>query len=390
MKTFGTTETFIPGQKSLSGEYYTSNEIFELEKERVFGGWVCLGHMSRIPKPGNYFVIDVLGESLIVVRDMSQEIHAYHNVCSHRGTKMFQENGGKACETQHQTLKCPYHSWAYFVADGFLIKPDSMKGVEGFNAVEHGLTSVPVYVWEGLIFVNFAKKPVPFEKAYAPLIGKFSKWNMANLKLFEPMRYVVEANHKHVVQNFSECDHCPSIHPELNRRLTFTGSQNDLTEGPILGGYFTIKGESMTMSGRRCARLVGDLGDDVDKAYYYSIMPNLLLGIHPDYVIADILLPISPSVTVVVSEWLFNPASFNDADFFPRDAIKFWDITNTEDWEACKWMQQGVSLKAHKPGWYSKRESLLQAYDRYYLGLMKQTSWWLAPPRGFGQFSRPR
>lgn len=365
-----TRDTYVAGQLTLPSKYYVSPEVFELEKENIFGGWVCAGHVSRIPGAGEYFLFNIFEESIIVVREKDGSINAFYNVCRHRGTKVCEADGKVSASFQ-----CPYHAWTYSVKDGALIGAPFMKGVDGFEWEKYPLKKVPVHVWEGLIFVSLSENPKPFEKIYAPLIGKFSKWNLGKLKSHKRISYSVKSNWKYVFQNFNECYHCPSIHPALNQLLQYTGSMNDLTEGNVLGGYFDINGESMTLSGHMSALPLGDLGEDIGRAYYYTFLPNLLINLHPDYLMFHLVIPVSANESVVISEWLFNLDSFDKENFHPEDAEELWDETNKQDWHVCELAQLGVISKAYEPGWYTPQESLLAAFDRYYLTVMKVPLW---------------
>jgi Rieske 2Fe-2S family protein len=160
------------------------------------------------------------------------------------------------------------------------------------------------------------------------------------------------------------------IHPRLAQLTPHRSGHNDLVEGPFLGGYMVLaeKGGSMTMSGRACALPVGELPEeDLERVYYYSIFPNLLLSLHPDYVMAHRLWPEAPDRTRVVCEWLFHPDARDAPDFRPDDAVEFWDATNREDWHIVELGQAGISSRQYGPGPYSARESLPAAWDREYL-----------------------
>jgi Rieske 2Fe-2S family protein len=150
-------------------------------------------------------------------------------------------------------------------------------------------------------------------------------------------------------------------------RLTPANSgENDLYEGPFLGGFMVITtpGGSMTMSGRTCGLPVGELpAEDLHRVYYYSIFPNMLLSLHPDYVMAHTLWPESPGRTRITCEWLFHPGSLDDPSFDPNDGVAFWDMTNRQDWHVCELSQLGVASRAYTPGLYSPRESLAVAFD---------------------------
>lgn len=363
-KFLGTSDTYVAGQLTLPKKYYTSEKIFEKEKKNIFNGWICAGHISKIPNAGDFFLFKIFDENMIIVRNKKGEVNALYNVCRHRGTVVCQNESGNG-----KSFQCPYHAWTYDL-DGKLIGAPFMKDVAGFDFKEHPLGSAPVYVWQGFIFISLSDNPKPFEKQYKELFGRFDKWKMGEALPYKKEVYETQTNWKYVFQNFNECYHCPTAHPLLNSRIEYTGSKNDLTEGIVLGGYFDIKAESMTGSGMFSALPFSDLGSDINRAYYYTVVPNLLLNIHPEYVMYHLVTPISHNRTVVTSEWLFNKDAFGRDDFHPDDAYDFWHLTNQQDWDLTKIAQLGVVSKAYKRGWYSPRESLLEAFDRYYLKVM--------------------
>jgi Rieske 2Fe-2S family protein len=365
-----TAETYLPGSLTLPQEYYTSEDILEQEQERIFRRyWVCAGHQSRIPGPGDYFVLNLFAESLIILRDRQGEIRAFHNVCRHRGTRICEASEGRFSSS----IQCSYHAWTYGL-DGRLIGAPFMKDVADFHWEDFPLRAAPVALWHGFIFVNLSRsKPQPFENQYAPLIGRLPGWEMAGLKSHRRIGYETKANWKYIFQNFNECYHCPTIHPLLNKYTDYTSGENDLTEGPFLGGYMEISGgESMTVSGRLCALPLGEATGEEKRGYYYSVLPNLLLNIHPDYVMFHLVFPEAPGRSTVVSEWLFHPEAASRPDFRPEEAIDFWDETNLQDWHVCELSQLGVQSQAYSPGWYSPRESLPAAFDRHYSSLMRE------------------
>lgn len=362
-------QTFLSGSKTLAREYYLSPGIFAAEQERIFTRqWFCAGHVSRIPGSGDYFLLDAFGESIIILRDHDEEIRAFYNVCRHRGTSMCEESEGRFSKS----IQCPYHAWTYSL-DGKLIGAPLMKGVEDFNREEFPLHAVHLQVWEGFVFLNLAVAPEPFEQAFAPILDKFSKWNLPILRSERRIVYDVKANWKFIFQNYNECYHCPPVHPQLARISPSTSGENDLVEGSFIGGFMTIEGaDSLTYSGRVCAMPVADLAsEDLHRIYYYSIAPNMLLSLHPDYVMFHTIWPQSPDRCLINCEWLFHPEASSRADFNPADGIDFWDETNRQDWHMCELSQKGVSSRAYKPGPYSPREALPAAFDRHYLEQMR-------------------
>ena len=133
------------------------------------------------------------------------------------------------------------------------------------------------------------------------------------------------------------------------------------------------KGNSLTMSGNACALPVGDIkGEDHHRVFYYSIFPNLLLSLHPDYVMVHQAWPQSPQRVIIACDWFFHPDAFGRADFHPDDAIAFWDMTNRQDWHVCELSQLGLGSRAYTPGPYSAAESLPAAFDREVLRALGQ------------------
>ncbi len=365
---FRTDEHFVAGSMTLPQKYYVSDEVFRREQQRIFRKhWLCAGHQSRISNPGDFFLLNVCDESLNILRDKQGEVRAFYNVCRHRGTRICEEGEGRFSSS----IQCSYHAWTYGL-DGKLIGAPFMKEVKDFHGEDYPLRTAPVHLWEGFIFVFLGMaEPEPFEETYAPLIGRFQPWNMAGSRSYRRISYGVKANWKYIFQNFNECYHCPTIHPLLNKFTDYTSGTNDLIDGPFLGGYMDVLNESMMVSGRACALPLGELGADAKRAYYYSVLPNLLLNIHPDYVMFHLVTPDAPGRSTIVSEWLFNPEAFDRPDFRPEEAVQFWDETNLQDWHVCELGQLGVSSQAYSPGWYTPLESLLAAFDRHYLKLME-------------------
>jgi phenylpropionate dioxygenase-like ring-hydroxylating dioxygenase large terminal subunit len=366
------------GARTLPREYFTSDALLREEFDRIFTQrWICVDREDRIPAPGDYFLIEVGGESLIILRDQAGTLRAHFNVCRHRGTRLCEQPCGRFSET----VQCPYHAWTYAL-DGRLIGAPNMNDVEGFAKADWPLRTAAIKSWEGFIFVNLAPEPEPFEEAYAPLLGRFSRFNLPNLRVGRTAEYDVKANWKLVVQNYSECYHCALVHPALNKLTPPTLGENDLMEGPFIGGYMILTGgASMTMSGRSCGLPVGNLPpEDQQRVYYYSVMPNMLLSLHPDYVMFHTLWPQATDRTRISCHWLFHPGTLADPAFDIEDGVSFWDMTNRQDWHVCELSQLGVSSRAYTPGPYSKRESCSIAFDRDYLHAMGRDARVRPPP----------
>ena len=352
--------------KTLAGHFYAGASIYGAETEHIFSKrWLYAGRSSELARPGSYFLFEVDGESIIVVRDHEDEVRAFHNVCRHRGTRLCTEPSGQLSKS----IQCPYHAWTYAL-DGTLIGASTMEDVEGFRNEDYPLLSVSLGLWDGGIFLNLDSDAEPFDQAFAPLIGKFDQWNVPALEVAHEIVYDVRANWKLIFQNYSECYHCPSLHPDLNRLSPFRNASNDLEEGPFLGGPMRLAqdGGSMTMTGRTCAPTLGDVsGEDLSQIYYYTIFPNMLLSLHPDYVLVHRIERLAVDHSRVVCQWLFHPDAIAAPDFDPSGAVEFWNLTNKQDWHVSELSQQGVATRAYQPGPYSELESMIAAWDRQYL-----------------------
>lgn len=360
-------------ERSLPQKYFVSPEVFAAETKKIFENhWLLVGHQSQVANAGDYFLVDlpaspsqqahgVIKESIIIIRDSKSAIRAFFNVCRHRGSRLREDGCGHA-----SVIQCPYHAWTYGL-DGQLVGAPHMDDVPGFDKANYPLHPVNLGFWEGFLFVNLEKNPPPLERWFASLAGKFSHWNMPILQPAKRIEYDVRANWKLMFENYSECYHCPGVHPQLQKVSPYDSAENDLREGPFLGGFMKInRGKSLTMSGNACAAFVGNI-ENLQQVFYYSIFPNMLLSLHPEYVMVHQLWPQSPGRTLIVCDWLFHPDAFKRNDFKPEDAIEFWDMTNKQDWHVCELSQQGISSRAYEPGPYSSRESIPAAWDRYYL-----------------------
>lgn len=410
-----TAETFAAGAKTLEQRYFVSPEVFAEEQKRIFSKhWVLVGHQSQLEKAGDFFRATIAGESLIVVRDQKSEVRGFFNVCRHRGTRLKEDACGHT-----SAIQCPYHAWTYGL-DGGLIGAPHMDEVPGFDKDDYSLRPVNLGLFEGFIFVNLGNSAltaalraslpegeknrgaeVSLQGWFAPLAGKFSHWNLSILRSAKRVEYDVRANWKLIFENYSECYHCPGVHPTLSKISPYDSTENDLTEGSFLGGFMKInQGKSLTMSGNACALGIADCTrahdraptrdrkkagrsdydheheheheKDKERVFYYSIFPNMLLSMHPEYVMVHQVWPQSPERTLILCDWFFHPDAARQEHFNPEDAIEFWDMTNKQDWHVCELSQQGIASRAYQPGPYSSRESIPAAFDREYLRKMSR------------------
>lgn len=358
------------GARALDARWYNAPETFARERERIFArDWICAGRLEEVERAGDFFLAEIAGESIIVTRGKDGRVRAFYNVCRHRGTRMCTEPSGHF----GGAIRCPYHAWTYGL-DGALLSARTMGDVPGFDRAGYPLQQAELMEFEGFAFVSLAREPAPFARAYAPLIGRFARWHLGELRAARSIAYELACNWKLVFQNYSECYHCPLIHPQLDELSPSDSGRNDLCEGPFLGGYSELRrhGTSLTSTGTTSRPPLGDVGGaDLDRVYYYTLFPSLLLSLHPDYAMAHVVQPLATNRTRVVCTWLFDPRTIAAPGFDPSDAVDFWDLTNRQDWRINELTQLGTESRAYTPGPYANGEGLLAAFDRHYLSTMR-------------------
>lgn len=361
-----------PVGTTLPARYYTDPEAFHEELERFYcQSWVCAGRVGQIANPGDYFLREIAGESIIMTRDADQNVRAFYNVCRHRGTRIVTTAEGKFSGR----IQCGYHGWTYAL-NGRLMGAPHMDEAGGFCREDYPLNKVHAGVWDGHIFINLDPQ-APLENQLADLPQKFTPWRMAELQLHKRIVYDVKANWKLIMLNYNECLHCPVLHPALNRLTNYLGADNEQPQPTYIGGAMGFRNgaETMSLDGkRRRDYLPGLTGEDRQKVSYYSIFPNFLLSLHPDYMMTATLWPVAVDWTEIIAEWHFHPTEMRKPDFEANDAIDFWDLTNKEDWKICELSQAGIQSRAYRPGPYSYREALLHAFDEMVLAREREGS----------------
>jgi len=352
--------------RTLPGRYYSAPDVFALEQQRIFQrSWYCVGRADSLPNAGDYFLANVGVENTLALRDRSGELRAHFNVCRHRGARVCLQERGQV----KGTVQCRYHAWTYAL-DGRLVGAPNMKENPNFNAADFELRPAALQVWEGLIYLNLT--PEPERESLAEQLGdvhaKFARYRMSELKVGASITYDVAANWKLIHENFSECGHCPVMHPELSALVPSFKAGVVSTHGDS-GARLGDGVESLTATGKRKRPpLRGIDPEDLDRYYGMTTNPNLFLSFHPDYVLTHILQPLAPDRTRVICDWLFDPEAMRRPDFDPSDAVETWDLVNRQDWEACEMTQLGMSSQVYADGGiYAPLEVHIRRFNDYVL-----------------------
>lgn len=382
-----------PKGRALQQAFYSDPSIYALDMERIFmRGWLCVGHESRIPNSGDFFVHEVAGESLIIIRGGDDVVRALVNVCRHRGSEVCYEKEGNV-----KVLVCPYHAWAYEL-DGSLRAARQMN--DSIDKSEHGLARIHLRILEGLIFVCFADDPPKLNDVEQTLRASLGRYGWADAKVAHRGIYSVNANWKLAMENYYECYHCGPAHPEFARHHTtekyMTPEAKALREKvrvrakelgieipyvdhwpwPVEPGEETVDAfhdaaypGSVTGSedGQRVAPLMGDFTDYDGGFSYVDVGAASTFLAYPDYGVIYLFIPGDTQKTDMEIIWLVAKDAKEGVDYELDRLIWMWDVTSIADKKIIDHNQKGVNSRYYRPGPYSPMEDMPRHMTEWYL-----------------------
>jgi Rieske 2Fe-2S family protein len=351
---------------TLPGRYYHAPDVLEVERERVFAhGWVCIGRDEHLPEPGNYLTREILGEPIFVIRGKDGQVRAFANTCRHRGTRLLDGEG-----TVRSAIKCPYHAWTYGF-DGALLGSPNVGDDDGLERRRFGLWKIALDRHDGFLFVNVDSEAAPLGSTLdampdSPL--ELQRYGIGDLRVGGRRTYDVAANWKIVVENYHECLHCPSVHPELVKLVPLYRKGEVEEEGQALGNSMGHGLTSFTSTGlSSLPPLPGLTERDLNTFYGVYVFPNLIINYHCETVNAVYLYPEGPERTVVISEFLFRPETIERDGFDPSEVVEFRDLVAKQDWTVCELAQRGVRSRFYEHGVYPRHEKYLYGFNQRYL-----------------------
>ncbi|MEN3309483.1 MAG: glycine betaine catabolism, partial [Micromonosporaceae bacterium] len=332
---------------------YTSEEVLAWERRHLFAGtWPCLGRAEDLFAPGDTQRGTLVGDIPVLLTRESGKVRAFANTCRHRGHELLPDGG----TADRRGVVCPYHAWVFDLA-GALRGAPGFRDVATFRPADHGLVALPARTWHGWVFVNATGDAAPFGEHVGEMAGLVAPYAPERLRLATRHLYRVRANWKVVVENYHECYHCPLIHPELCQVSPPASGDNYDLPGAWVGGAMDLRDGAQTMSltGRCGGAFLS--GVDTRRVLYLGLLPNLLVSLHPDYVMAHRLEPVAPDRTDVHCSW-YVPAGVADASY----AVDFWDLTNRQDMAACESVQRGLSSPHFRPGPFAPNEDAVHEW----------------------------
>jgi Rieske 2Fe-2S family protein len=337
----------------LPARAYTAPEVLAWEQRHVFAGtWTCLGRLDELLDADTTQRGVPAGDVPVLLTREGERVTALANTCRHRGHELLPEGGTSA----RPVVVCPYHAWTYGL-DGALRGAPRFHDVAGFQPGDHGLVSLPAEVWHGWVFVNGTGDAPPLAEHLGGLADLVAPYAPEELRPAARHEYLVRANWKVIVENYHECYHCPHIHPELCAVSPPASGDNYDLPGAWVGGAMDLRdgAETMSLDGRSGGVFLPDV--DRRRVLYLALFPDLLLSLHPDYVMTHRLRPVTPDSTAVECTWLV-PEGAGDA----RYAEEFWDRTNRQDWAACESVQRGLASPHFRPGPFAPNEDAVHRW----------------------------
>ena len=354
---------------TLPGRDYHAPEVFAAERDAVFArSWMCVGRSEELAGEGAYLAIDVADEPAVLIRGRDGAVRAFANTCRHRGTQLLDGAGTVRAVT------CPYHAWTYAL-DGTLAGTPNVHADDGIDREGLSLHPIRLAEWGGFLFVNVGGAAPAFEDELAadptasPL--QLDRYAVDELRIGARVSYDVAANWKVVVENYHECLHCPTVHPELVRIVPLYRRGEVEEEGQHPLGNSMGEGlTSFTRSGTSSLPTLPGLDDlDVHTFYGVYLFPNLILNYHSETVNAVTIWPVDAGRTRVESVFLFRPETIASAGFDPTEVVDFRDLVARQDWVVCEAVQRGVRSRFYTAGVYPRQERAIADFNRRYLSV---------------------
>lgn len=395
----GALERLVGGQPpgfSLQQDFYRNDAVYQRELERLFmESWLYAGHLSQVPRVGDYFLYEAADESVIIIRCAKDALKALVNVCRHRGSRVCLEPCGR-----RRLLVCPYHGWTYQL-DGAL--RTVAHAPPGFRKSEYGLREVRLEVLHGMAFINFSEHPAPFTAVRQDLDECLRPYGLERAKVAHQHSYRIHANWKLAVENYCECYHCLPAHPEyseghgravpdedvadLLERVMARGERAGLTRHCIdkswldAGGvgiergfdrYPLFKGfVTGSRDGKPVAPLLGDIRGYDGGATDIQVGPVTFFLAYCDHVVVYHFRPLGVNDTACDVVWLVNETAQEGKDYRLDELTWLWDVTTVADKRIIEDNQKGVNSRFYQPGPYTEMEAYTRDFIDWYLRLMK-------------------
>jgi phenylpropionate dioxygenase-like ring-hydroxylating dioxygenase large terminal subunit len=366
---------------ALDRAFYTDEDIYQRDVSEIFlKSWLYAGHASEIPKIGDYFLFELAGESVIIIRNADNEINALLNVCRHRGSKVCLEQKGCA-----KKLVCRYHAWVYEL-DGNLRAAAHMG--DDFDKTGISLKNIHTETLDGMIYINFADQPSSFKPVRDAMSECLRPYRMDQAKVAHRENYPIKANWKLSVENYTECYHCGPSHPEYSRghslaqpearsadlmeQVMENAAACGLSEVKVDRKYENAEGFGAdyfferyplwrghitgSKDGQPVAPLMGEIKDYDGGTSDFQIGPVTFALAYCDHVVIYRFTPVSLNESECDITWLVNGEAEEGKDYDKDKLVWLWDVTTAADKRIIENNAFGVNSRYYKPGPLSQME----------------------------------
>lgn len=349
---------------SLVRDRYLNPAWFDREMAAIHHRqWLYGCHLTEIPVTGSFVVRNVAPyESLVIVRLAEEAVRAFFNVCRHRGSRICDEAAGTV-----RHLRCPYHKWTYGL-DGQLLRAPHIADGDGFSYSELGLDQAHVEIWGGHVFVNLdTGTPAPLGPQLDAAAPALSRFQPARTKVAVRRTYPIAANWKLVMENFWECYHCATGHPEFCFAADVAAlNDSDFTDvadpgsdvALVIEGPLPLKPTMRTLSmdgSLVCNRLLGNFSvapraGETGATAGFLLRHCTAATYFEDHAIILDFQPVAPTRTELVMRWLVHEDAVEGRDYKVERLVAVFDITNRQDCELSERNQAGVQSVRYRPG----------------------------------------
>ena len=377
---------------ALEQAFYTDPDIYKREMSEIYlKSWLYAGHSSEIPKIGDWFLFEMDGESVIIVRSKADEISALLNVCRHRGSRICLEDRG--CSKK---LVCRYHGWAYEL-DGQLRGASHMN--DDFDKTGISLKRIHTEILDGMIYVNFAENPVSFDSVREGMLDCLRPYRIDKAKVAHRQTYPIDANWKLSLENYTECYHCAPAHPEYSKghSLAMPEARSDdllqqviaraescgLSDRAVNRTYMGAEGSGADYAyeryamwrghvtgsedGLAVAPLMGDIKDYDGGTTDIQVGPVTYGLAYCDHIVIYRFTPVSLDKSECDITWLVNGDAEEGVDYDKAKLTWLWDVTTEADKRIIENNAKGVNSRYYQPGPLSMMEEFTGQFISWYL-----------------------
>jgi Rieske 2Fe-2S family protein len=300
---------------------------------------------------GAFRKVQVGRESVLVVRGRDRQLRAFLNVCRHRGAQICTEDAGSV----RRALQCPYHAWTYDLS-GTLVAAPNLTKMPDVDRDRYGLLPVHLREWLGYVWVCLADEPPSFEDdvmgAVVERLGDveaIERYELDALSVGRRITYDVQANWKLIIENFMECYHCATIHPELTEvlRSSPTATRRSTTSGTARSSARTSRASPSTAARASTGSRVSPRTRTAATTPSPSSRRSSSTWSRPRHLPPHV--PVAADRTVVECDWLYSHEVVASGRDVSR-SVELFHRVNEQDFAACERTQPAMSSRAYEGG----------------------------------------